>query len=119
MNPINNSTQLTTLLSLFAGQSPILIVSVLGCLIVGVRRTELSGAASWAILGFGLSILLCVVIPVAQMLVQNWVMESGQNVAQRASIFTILAVVWSLLRAASYALLLIAIIAGRTVTRNA
>ena len=119
MNPINNSAQLTTLLSLFAGQSPILIVSVLGCLIVGVRRSELSRAASWALMGFGLSVLLCVVIPVGQMLLQNWVMENGQNMAQRASIFTILAIVWSLLRAASYALLLMAVITGRTTMRSA
>ena len=119
MNPINNSAQLTTLLSLFAAQLPILLVSVLGCLVVAVRRNELSTAASWALMGFGLSLLLCVLIPMAQTVVQNWVMESGQNMAQRASVFTILAVVWSLLRAASYALLLMAVIAGRTTSRNA
>ena len=118
MNSINSSAQLTTLLSLFAAQLPILLVSVLGCLVIGVRKTELSAAASWAIMGFGLSALLCVLIPVVQTLVQNWVMESGSSIAQRASVFTILAVVWSLLRAGSYALLLMAIIAGRTATRN-
>jgi uncharacterized Tic20 family protein len=117
MNPMNNSAQLTTLVSLFAAQLPILLVSVLGCLVVGVRRHELSTASLWALLGFGLSVLLCVLIPVAQTLVQNWVMESGQGMAQRASVFTILAVVWSLLRAASYAFLLIAIIAGRSRTQ--
>lgn len=119
MNPIDNSAQLTTLVSLFAAQLPILLVSVLGCLVVGVRRNELSTASLWALTGFGLSALLCVLIPVAQTFVQIWVMESGQSMAQRASVFTILAVVWSLLRAASYALLLMAIIAGRTATRNA
>jgi inner membrane protein involved in colicin E2 resistance len=51
------------------------------------------------------------------MLVQNWAMNSGHSMAQRASVFTLLAVVWSLLRAASYALLLMAIIAGRTGTK--
>jgi len=118
MNPINNSAQLTTLVSLFAAQIPILLVSVLGCLVVGVRRNELSTASLWALMGFGLSVLLCVLIPLAQTLAQNWVMESGQSMAQRASVFTILAVVWSLLRAGSYALLLMAVLAGRTASRN-
>ncbi len=118
MNPINNSAQLTTLLSLFAAQLPILLVSVLGCLVVGVRRNELSNAYLWALMGFGLSVVLCVLIPVTQILVQNWVVANGQSMAQRASVFTILAVVWSLLRAASYALLLMAVVGGRTATRN-
>jgi glucan phosphoethanolaminetransferase (alkaline phosphatase superfamily) len=118
MNPINNSAQLTTLVSLFAAQLPILLVSALACLVVGVRRHELSTASLWAFMGFGLSVLLCILIPVAQTLVQNWVMNSGQNVAQRASVFTILAVVWSLLRAVSYASLLMAVVGGRTASRN-
>ena len=117
MNPINDSAQLTALFSLFAAQLPILFVSVLGCLVVGVKRNELSIASSWALMGFGLSVLLCVLIPVAQVLVQNWAMDSGRSMAQRASVFTVLAVVWSLLRAASYALLLMAIITGRTGTK--
>jgi len=113
MNPINDSAQLAALLSLFAAQLPILLVSVLGCLVVGVRRNELSTASSWALMGFGLSVLLCVLIPVTQMLAQNWAMDSGRSMAQRASLFTVLAVVWSLLRAASYALLLMAVVARR------
>jgi uncharacterized Tic20 family protein len=117
MNPINDPVQLTALLSLFAAQLPILLVSMLGCLVVGVRRNELSTASSWALMGFGLSVLLCVLIPVVQMLVQNWAISSGPSMPQRASVFTVLAVVWSLLRAASYALLLMAIIAGRTATK--
>jgi hypothetical protein len=113
MNPINDPVQLTALLSLFAAQLPILLVSVLGCLVIGVRRNELSTASSWALMGFGLSVLLCVLIPVTQTLAQNWAMDSGHSMAQRASLFTVLAVVWSLLRATSYGLLLMAIVAGR------
>src|SRR2546421_2700319 len=113
MNPIRDPAQLTALLSLFAAQLPILLVSLLGCLVIGVRRNELSEAASWALMGFGLSVLLCVVIPVAQMLAQNWAMESGRSMAQRASVFAVLAVAWSLLRAVSYGLLLMAVLARR------
>ncbi|MEY2503136.1 MAG: hypothetical protein QOI07_3470 [Verrucomicrobiota bacterium] len=114
MNPITDNAQLTALLSLFVAQLPILIVSVLGCMVVGARRDELDGAAAWALMGFGLSVVLSIVIPVAQMLVQKWAMEGGGSMAQRASVFTMLAVVWSVLRAASYGLLLMALVARPT-----
>ena len=114
MNPITDNAQLTALLSLFVAQVPILIVSVLGCLVVGARRDEFGAAAAWALMGFGLSVVLCIVIPVAQMFVQKWAMEGGGSITQRASVFTMLAVVWSVLRAASYALLLMALVARRT-----
>jgi hypothetical protein len=51
---------------------------------------------------------------VAQMLVQKWAMEGGGSMGQRGSVFTMLAVVWSVLRAASYGLLLMALVARRT-----
>ena len=118
MNPITDNAQLTALISMFVAQLPILIVSLLGCLVVAARRNELSGASAWALMGFGLSVILCIVIPVGQTLVQHWVIESGGSMAQRASVFTVLAVVWAVLRAASYALLLMAIVAGRSAIRG-
>jgi len=114
MNPINdNAQQLTQLVSLFVGQLPLLLMSLLGCVVIMARKNEVGGASSWALMGFGLSIVLCVLIPVAQTLVQKWVMESGGSMAQRASIFTVLALVWSILRAVSYGFLLMAIVSGR------
>ena len=113
MNLINDTAQLVTLLSMFAAQLPILLVSLLACLVIGVRRNELSTASSWALMGLGLSVLLCILIPVAQTFVQNWAVESGRSMAQRASVFTMLAVVWSLLRAVSYGLLLMAVCVRR------
>ncbi|HSV62237.1 MAG TPA: hypothetical protein VLH83_02730 [Chthoniobacterales bacterium] len=114
MNPINdNAQQLTQLVSLFVGQLPLLLMSLLGCVVIMARKNEVGGAVSWALMGFGLSIVLCVLIPVVQTLVQKWVVGSGGSMAQRASIFTVLALVWSILRAVSYGLLLMAIVAGR------
>ena len=113
MNPISDPGQMTVLVSMFVAQLPVLIVSVLGCVIVASRRNELGAAASWALMGFGLSVVLCVLIPVAQLLVQNWVMQGGASVAQRASMLTVLALVWSVARAVSFGLLLLAIVAGR------
>jgi uncharacterized Tic20 family protein len=113
MNPITDNAQLTALLSLFAAQLPILIVSVLGCLVVGARRKEFADAGMWALMGFGLSVVLCIVMPVAQTAVQKWVLEGGASMAQRASVFTVVGVAASVLRAASYALLLMALVARR------
>jgi len=104
---------------MFVAQLPVLIVSVLGCVVIMARKNELGGAAAWALMGFGLSVVLCVLIPLAQILVQKWVIESGSSMAQRSSVFTVLALVWSILRAASYGLLLMAILAGRGGMRDA
>jgi hypothetical protein len=112
MNSTDNA-QLTALISLFVAQLPVLIVSLLGCVVIVARKNELAGAASWALIGFGLSIALCILIPAGQAIVQKWVMEGGTSLAQRASVLTVLGLVWSILRAVSYALLLMAILAGR------
>ena len=109
MNSINDTALLTTLLTLFAGQLPILLVSLLGCLVMMGRWNDGSRAAGWALLGFGLSLALCVIMPVGQTLVQSWVVGSGQSMVQRAWAFTALGLVWSVLRAATYALLLMAL----------
>ena len=114
MNQINDPALLTTLLTLLAGQLPILLVSLVGCLMMIGRWNEGSRAAGWALLGFGLSLALCVLIPVVQTIVQNWAVQGGNSMAQRATVFTGLALVWSVLRAGTYALLLMALLGGRT-----
>jgi hypothetical protein len=109
MTPINDPALLTTVISLFAGQLPILVVSLVGCLVMMGRWNDGSWAAGWALLGFGLSLALCVIMPVGQALVQRWVVGGGQSMMQRAWVFTALGLLWSVLRAASYALLLMAL----------
>jgi hypothetical protein len=118
MNPINDNAQLITLLTMFAGQLPVLLVSVVGCLMMGGRWNEGSRAAGWALLGFGLSLVLCVLMPVGQLLIENWVVGSGQGFAQRAWAFTAMGFVWSVLRAASYGCLLMALVARRAAEIN-
>jgi len=117
MNPMNDS-QLTALVSMFVGQLPVLIISLLGCVVIMARKNELGAAWSWAMMGFGLSILLCVLIPLAQTFIQRWVLEGGSSVAQRASVFTVVGLVWSILRAVSYGLLLMALVAAKKMGEN-
>jgi hypothetical protein len=111
MNSLNDPTQLTQLLTMFVGQLPILLVCLVGCIMMMGRWNEGSRAAGWALAGFGLSVALCVLVPVGQILVQNWVVGGGGGLAQRAWAFTVFGLIWSILRAVSYGCLLMALVA--------
>lgn len=113
MNPINDPGQLTAMLTMFVAQLPILLVSVVGCMMMVGRWNEGSRAAGWALAGFGLSLALCVLMPVGQILVQNWVVGGGGGLVQRAWAFTVLGFVGAVLRAVSYGCLLMALVARR------
>ena len=92
------------------------VPTLLVCLVTGVvilgRWREGSNASLWAALGFGLVLVLCFVMPLAQTMIQQWVLEEGQR-ASRMWAFTAFGIVGSVLRAVIYALLLAAIYAGR------
>src|SRR5262245_15035152 len=66
----------------------------------------------WALLGFGLAAVLCFAVPVAQTAVQDWVSHGGHTMIENASVMAGISIVWSVLRAGTYALLLIAVFAG-------
>jgi hypothetical protein len=68
----------------------------------------------WALLGFGLAAVLCFAVPVAQTAVQDWVRHSGYTTSESASVMAGISIVWSVLRAVTYAFLLIAVFAGRS-----
>jgi hypothetical protein len=109
---MNQTNQIQMLLSSLMMQLPLLLVCLAAVAFVLVRWKQASRGAIWALLGFGLALVLCLAIPLVQTAVQQWVMQGG-NVAHRAGIFGGLSLVWSVLRAASYALLLVAVFAGR------
>jgi hypothetical protein len=82
-----------------------------GVIILG-RWGQAPRASVWAALGFGLVLVLCFVMPLAQTMIQQWVLEDGQR-ASRMWAFTAFGIVGSVLHAMIYALLLAAIYAGR------
>jgi hypothetical protein len=110
---MNNPTEIKMFFSSFATQLPILLVCLAACVIVLVRWKDAPRASLWALLGFGLSLGLCIVVPVVQTSVQTWMIRSG-DAPSRTSVFAALALLWSVLRAVSYALLLVAVFAGRS-----
>ena len=110
---MNNADQFKLLLSTFAIQLPTLLVCFVAGVVILAKWKEGSKGSLWALLGFGLAALLCFVVPVAQTVVQAGIIRSGHPAIESASVMAGISMVWSMLRAVSYALLLIAVFAGR------
>jgi hypothetical protein len=111
---MNNTNQIELLLSMFAIQLPTLLVCFVAGVVILGRWKQGSKGSMWALLGFGLAAILCFGVPVAQTAVQQWVRQSGHTTVESASVMAAISIVWSVLRALTYALLLIAVFAGRS-----
>lgn len=111
---MNNTDQIKLLLSLFAIQVPTLLVCFVAGVVILGRWKQDSKASIWALLGFGLAAVLCFAVPASQTAWQEWARQSGYTAVQRASVMAGISIVWSVLRAVSYALLLMAVFAGRS-----
>jgi len=111
---MNNTDQIKLLLSLFAIQLPTLLICFVAGVVILARWKQGSKGSMWALLGFGLTALICFALPVTQTAVQDWVRHSGYTTSESASVMAGISMVWSVLRAISYGLLLIAVFAGRS-----
>jgi hypothetical protein len=111
---MNNTDQIKLLLSMFAVQLPVLLVCLVAGVVILARWRQGSKGSLWALLGFGVAAVLCFAVPVAQTVVQDWVRQGSHSMVEGASVMAGISLVWSVVRAASYALLLIAIFAGRS-----
>ena len=103
------------LFSNYITQLPIFAVCLAATIAIVFRWKQAPRASMWALMGFGLAAVLCLVIPIAQVGVQQWVVQtSGGSIASRSrTIFTAMSLLWSSPRAVTYALLLVAIFVGR------
>ena len=111
---MNNIDQFKLLVSTFAIQLPTLLVCFVAGVVILAKWKEGSKGSLWALLGFGVAAVLCFAVPVAQTAVQDWVRHSGHTTIEAASVMAGISFMWSVLRAVSYALLLIAVFAGRS-----
>ena len=111
---MNNTDQLKLFLSTFAIQVPTLLVCFVAGVVILGRWKEGSKGSMWALLGFGLAAVLCFAVPVAQTGVQDWIIHSGHTAIESASVMASISIVWSVLRAVTYAFLLVAVFAGRS-----
>ncbi len=111
---MNNSDQIELSLAMFAIQLPTLLVCFVAGVVILAKWKQGSKGSMWALLGFGLAAVLCLAVPVAQTMVQQWVRHSGHTTLQGAWVMAGVSFVWSGLRAVTYALLLVAVYAGRS-----
>ena len=112
---MTSSNPFSLLISHFTTQIPVFAVCLIGTILILVRWNQASRTSTWALAGFGLSALLCVIIPIVQVGVQQWFIQNGGNgIAPRAYIYTVLSFLWASLRAISYGLLLVGFLVGRT-----
>lgn len=111
---MNHTDQLKLLFSTFTIQLPTLLVCFVAGVVILAKWKEGSEGSLWALLGFSLAAVLCFAIPVSQTAVQEWARHSGHTTMENASVMAAVSMVWSVLRAVSYALLLIAVFAGRS-----
>jgi hypothetical protein len=104
--------QMKLFLTLLAVNVPTLLVCFVAGLVILGRWGQAPRASVWAALGFGLVLVLCFVMPLAQTLIQQWVFENGQR-ESRMWALTGIGIASSVLHAIVYALLLAAIYVGR------
>jgi len=112
---MNASNQIQIFLSMLAMYLPTLIVCLVAGVIIFARWRQAAAGALWALLGFGLAFLLCIAMPLGHALLQSWVFQDGQR-ETRMWALSVFSGLGSILHALVYALLLVAIFAGRTKT---
>ena len=105
--------QIKLFFSIFAMHLPTLMVCLVAGVVILTKWRQGSTGSLWALLGFGLALILCFVMPVGQTLLQHWVLQSGEREG-RMWAFGAFSSVGSLLHAVVYALLLVAVFAGRS-----
>jgi len=109
-----NSTELIqTFLSIFTMYLPTLVICLVAGVVILTKWKQALSGSLWALLGFGLALILCFAMPIGQTVLQHWVFQSGEQEG-RMWVFGVLSVTGSVLHAAVYALLLVAIYAGRS-----
>src|SRR4051794_21071075 len=106
----NAGEQLRIYLSMLAVNLPTLLVCGFACVILLGKSEAGSRRIFWAMLGFGLAVVLCFLLPAAQTFLQRWVFESGSRIG-RTWVFTMFGFVASILHAVIYGCLLVAVLA--------
>jgi hypothetical protein len=110
---MTNHNVLSGILTHFAVQLPVVIACLAAGIVTLNQWNRASSASRWALYGFGLALLMTLIVPITQAAVHLWLRHSGQSLQTISLVFSSLGVFWSLLRAATYVLLLVAVFAGR------
>jgi hypothetical protein len=100
-------------LSMFSTQIPTLLVCIVAGIVILKRWKSAASGSFWALMAFGLALILCFALPIGQTLLQQWIFQTEAR-ANMMWVFSVFALVGSVLHATVYALLLVAVYAGRS-----
>jgi hypothetical protein len=110
---MNNTDLIRTFLSLFSFNLPTLIVCLIAGVVILIKWRQAYSGSLWALLGFGLALILCFAMPIGRTLLEYWAFHGGQRMSHTWA-FTAFGMVGSVLHAVIYVFLLVAIFAGRS-----
>lgn len=110
---MNLSAEITMFLTMFLFQAPTLIVCLVAIVVILVRGQLAPQATLWAMIAFGLTLILSIVVPAVQTLIQHWVFQSSGDFKSRNWAFQVSGGFWAIVHALVYICFLIAICAGR------
>lgn len=115
---MNATASIQFFLNLLLNHLPIIIVSLVACVLIVTRWKQLGPASCWALSGFGLNLILGVAMPAVYMILNTGVLgHLNQTMTTRA--YSIIAICSSVLYAIALVLLLLAILAGRSTSTSA
>ncbi len=103
---------LVEILGLLLYQLPAVLMCLAACIVLLSKWQSDSAPFRWALVGFGILMLIGLVIPTTQVFLQHWLRESG-NAGNARLVYGISGGIWSILRAAAYGFLLAAVLSSR------
>jgi len=110
----SNVDMMKLFLTTFVMYIPGLLVSVVAIIVSLAKWRQSPSASLWALMGFGLLLLMCIVMPIGHTAIQYWAFHSEGTQTGRMWAFSLFAVIGSVLHAVVYGLLLVAVFAGRS-----
>jgi hypothetical protein len=111
---MNKPELIKIFLPTFLGYLPTLIVCLAAGLIILTKWRQAPSGSLWALLGFGLTLILCFAMPIGQAMFQQWLLHHLGDRGSRMWPFYTFGILASVLQALSYVFLLVAILAGRS-----
>ncbi len=106
------SNLLVEILGVLVHQLPAVLMCLAACIVLLSKWESNSASFRWALVGFGILLLIGFAVPVTQVYLQHWLRESG-NAGNARLVYGISGGVWSVLRAAAYGFLLAAVLSTR------
>jgi hypothetical protein len=110
----SNVDMMKLFLTTFVMYIPGLLVSVVAIIVSLAKWRQSPSGSLWALMGFGLLLLMCIVMPIGHAAIQYWAFHSEGTQTGRMWAFSLFAVIGSVLHAVIYGLLLVAVFAGRS-----